>query len=87
MELTHLLVVCLFAGLSVQLDTTLAHNNALEDKPIDKEKITEDEQKVYDECRNPDYKKYVKCLMRPKRHHHIGHGDEASETGRSHHLF
>lgn len=46
--------------------------------------ITEDQQKVYDECRNPDYKKYVKCLMRPKRHgHHTSHGDGLPETGRS----
>ncbi|KAL0117344.1 hypothetical protein PUN28_010298 [Cardiocondyla obscurior] len=47
--------------------------------------IDEDQRKVYDECRNPDYKKYVKCLMRPKRHgHHTSHGDGSPDTDPAH---
>lgn len=83
MEVTHLLVVYLLVGSSTLL--VHAEKNA-EVKGATEAPISEDQQKVYDECRNPDYKKYVKCLMRPKRHHghHTNHGDEPSaETGRS----
>jgi len=78
MEVTH------FVYLLVGLSTLLVHaeRNA-EVGGATEAPITEDQQKVYDECRNPDYKKYVKCLMRPKRHgHHTNHGD-GPETGRS----
>lgn len=76
MEVTHLLVY-LLAALSVHA----LHGN-VEAEVTEQEGITEDQQKVHDECRNPDYKKYLKCLMRPKRHHHNGHGDGLSENGR-----
>lgn len=80
MEVTHSLVVYLLVGLSTLL--VHAERNAEVDRATES-LITEDQQKVYDECRNPDYKKYVKCLMRPKRHgHHTNHGD-GPETGRS----
>lgn len=78
MEVTHLLVVYLLAALT---SVHASHGN-VETGVIEQEGITEDHQKVHDECRNPDYKKYLKCLMRPKRHHHNGHGDELSENGR-----
>lgn len=82
MEVTHLLlVVHLLVGLSALL--VHAERNA-EVAGATEAPITEDQQKVYDECRNPDYKKYVKCLMRPKRHGHHGiQGDGLPETGRS----
>ncbi|KYM84293.1 hypothetical protein ALC53_05386 [Atta colombica] len=68
MEVTH------FVYLLVGLSTLLVH--AERNAEATEAPITEDQQKVYDECRNPDYKKYVKCLMRPKRHgHHTNHGD------------
>jgi len=77
MEVTHLFVVYLLVGLSTLFVHAEVTGGATEAT------ITEDQQKVYDECRNPDYKKYVKCLMRPKRHgHHTSHGD-GPETGRS----
>lgn len=66
MELTYLFVVHLLAVLSVR--APLARGN--EELNITEEAITEEQQKVHDECRNPDYKKYVKCLMRPKRQYH-----------------
>ncbi|XP_012538658.1 uncharacterized protein LOC105837972 [Monomorium pharaonis] len=80
MEVTTHLLVYLLVGLS----TLVAHadRNPEQNAEVNTEApITEDQQKVYDECRNPDYKKYVKCLMRPKRHgHHTSHGDGAPET-------
>jgi len=80
MEVMHLLVACLLVDLSTLL--VHAERNA-EVEGVTEASITEDQQKVYDECRNPDYKKYVKCLMRPKRHgHHTNHGDGLPETGR-----
>lgn len=45
------------------------------------EAVSEEQRKIYQECRNPDYKKYVMCLMRPKRHHH-NHAEIASDNGR-----
>lgn len=75
MEVTHLLVVHLLVALSVHE----SHGN-VEAGVTEQEGIAEAQQKVHDECRNPDYKKYLKCLMRPKRHHHSGHG--LSENGR-----
>lgn len=88
MEVTHLLVVYLLVGFSTQLvHERNAERNVeknAEAEGVTETPITEDQQKVYDECRNPDYKKYVKCLMRPKRHgHHTSHGDGPPETGRS----
>ncbi|KYN16796.1 hypothetical protein ALC57_10993 [Trachymyrmex cornetzi] len=84
MEVTlwkHSLVVYLLVGLSTLL--VHAERNA-EVGGATEAPITEDQQKVYDECRNPDYKKYVKCLMRPKRHgHHTNHGD-GPETDSAH---
>lgn len=77
MEVTHLLIVYLLVALSVHASRGNAEAGVTE-----QEGITEDQQKVHDECRNPDYKRYLKCLMRPKRHHHIGHGDGLSENGR-----
>ncbi|XP_071553998.1 uncharacterized protein [Temnothorax nylanderi] len=80
MEVTHTLAVYLLVGLSTLL--VHAEKNA---GGVTETTITEDQQKVYDECRNPDYKKYVKCLMRPKRHgHHTGHGDGLPETDAAH---
>lgn len=79
MEVTHLLVVCLLVGPGT-LPPTRAEKRA--EEVTGEAPITEDQKKVYDECRNPDYKKYVKCLMRPKRHH-TNHGDGLPETGRS----
>lgn len=82
MEVTHLLVI---VHLLVGLGALLAHGERnAEAGGVTEAAITEDQQKVYDECRNPDYKKYVKCLMRPKRHgHHTSHGDGLPETGTS----
>ncbi|XP_012226822.1 uncharacterized protein [Linepithema humile] len=76
MELTHLFVVHLLAVLSVH--ALLVRGN--EELDITEGAITEEQQKVHDECRNPDYKKYVKCLMRPKRQHHTNHGDGIHES-------
>lgn len=78
MELTHLFVVHLLAVLSVHA-LSVRGNAGLD---ITEEAITEEQQKVHDECRNPDYKRYVKCLMRPKRQHHTNHGDGMHESGR-----
>lgn len=82
MEVTHLLVVCLLVGPSA---LSVRAEKKAEVGEVTEAPITEDQKKVYAECRNPDYKKYVKCLMRPKRHHghHANHGDELPETGRS----
>ncbi|KAM0725637.1 hypothetical protein ACS0PU_008363 [Formica fusca] len=80
MEVTHLLVVYLLAALT---SVHASHGN-VETGVTEQEGITDDHQKVHDECRNPDYKKYLKCLMRPKRHHHNGHGDELSENDPTH---
>ncbi|KYN35301.1 hypothetical protein ALC56_10476 [Trachymyrmex septentrionalis] len=86
MEVTHLLAAYLLVV--VGLTTLLAHaeRNAEAGRATEAPIIgTEDQQqKVYDECRNPDYKKYVKCLMRPKRHgQHTNHGD-GPETDSAH---
>lgn len=77
MEVTHLLVAYLLVALSVHE----SHGN-VEAGVTEQEGIIEDQQKVHDECRNPDYKKYLKCLMRPKRHHHSGHGLENGRFNR-----
>lgn len=79
MEVMHLLIVYLLVVLSVHV----SRGNV--EAGIEQEGITEDQQKVHDECRNPDYKRYLKCLIRPRRHHHIGHGDGLSENGRFSH--
>ncbi|KAL6266260.1 hypothetical protein P5V15_003120 [Pogonomyrmex californicus] len=87
MEVTHLLIVYLFIGWCVLLVHTegTAEGKAEVVGGVTEAPITEDQQKVYDECRNPDYKKYVKCLMRPKRHgHHTSHGDGPPETDPAH---
>ena len=80
MEVTHLLVVYLLAALSTHASSVRGSDKV---GVAEQEGIVEDQQKVHDECRNPDYKKYLKCLMRPKRHHHGSHGDGLSENGRS----
>lgn len=56
------LLAVLCAGVS------LTYGNATVDTVT--EAIGDEERRVHDECRNPDYKRYLKCLMRPKRHHH-----------------
>lgn len=83
MEVTHLLVVCLLVGPSA---LSVRAEKKAEVGEVTEAPITEDQKKVYAECRNPDYKKYVKCLMRPKRHHghHANHGDELPETDPTH---
>lgn len=75
MELARLLVVYCFAGLSASV--LLAYGK--DEAGVTEETMTEDQRRVHQECRNPDYKQYVKCLMRPKRHHHMDRGDMPSE--------
>ncbi|XP_011697373.1 PREDICTED: uncharacterized protein LOC105455616 isoform X2 [Wasmannia auropunctata] len=88
MEVTHFLIVYLLVGSSTLLVVHAEKNaekNAEAAGGATEAPITEDQQKIYDECRNPDYKKYVKCLMRPKRHgHHTSHGDGMPETDPAH---
>ncbi|EFN66058.1 hypothetical protein EAG_14556 [Camponotus floridanus] len=78
MEVMHLLIVYLLVVLSVHV----SRGNV--EAEVEQEGITEEQQKVHDECRNPDYKRYLKCLIRPRRHHHIGHGDGLSENDPTH---
>ncbi|RLU21903.1 hypothetical protein DMN91_006281 [Ooceraea biroi] len=73
MEPAHLLVVYFLAALSASVLLAQGKDEA----GVTEDAITEDQRKVHQECRNPDYKQYVKCLMRPKRHHR---GDVPSET-------
>jgi hypothetical protein len=80
MQPRRLLVVYLLVGL-VSYTLLLAYGKD-EGEAITEEAITVDQQKVHQECRNPDYKQYLKCLMRPKRHHHTDRGDTSPETGR-----
>ncbi|KAH0949569.1 hypothetical protein HN011_002654 [Eciton burchellii] len=78
MQPRRLLVVYLLVGL-VSYTLLLAYGKD-EGEAITEEAITVDQQKVHQECRNPDYKQYLKCLMRPKRHHHTDRGDTSPET-------
>lgn len=32
--------------------------------------------RILEECKNPDYRSYIKCLKRQKRHHLIGENHE-----------
>lgn len=70
MELTYSLVQLLVVLSVVHASTRLKET---EDGGVT-ETISEEQRKIHQECRNPDYKKYVMCLMRPKRHHH-NHAD------------
>lgn len=79
MELTYTLVQ-LLAALSV-VHASVMHLKETEAGDGVTEAISEEQRKIHQECRNPDYKKYVMCLMRPKRHHH-NHGDLPSDNGR-----
>lgn len=79
MEPTHLLVVYLLVGLGSRV---LPAHGKEEPPGATEEAITEDQHRVHQECRNPDYKQYLKCLMRPKRHHFgLDRGDIPPDIG------
>lgn len=49
---------------------------------IDQTQAANEEQKILIDCQHLDYRTYIKCLKRQKRHHAHGHWDHHNSTGK-----
>ncbi|KAF7989836.1 hypothetical protein HCN44_008510 [Aphidius gifuensis] len=62
--------------------TTLTFASNDIDQSLDNKNIANnEEQKVLLDCQHLDYRTYIKCLKRQKRHHAHGHWDHHNSTG------